>query len=111
MRYNVGRYVVMLMVLVGVVGGSVASLVVGNTASASVSVAQGLAWGETMTLGQWSAERGSQAEEDSEAWDCRVMGNTQCGDTWYELVCPDAPQVPTLLCSLEPHKARATRYV
>jgi hypothetical protein len=57
-----------------------------------------------MSLEQWQAQRAYQGEEDTDAWDCRINGNTQCGDTWYELVCPDAPQLPTLLCILEPHK-------
>lgn len=111
MRYNVGRYVVMVLVLIGVVGGSVVSLGAHSGLSASASVAQGLSQGEGMTLGQYAALRASEGQEDQEGWDCRVQGNTQCGDTWYELVCPDAPQVSTLLCTLEPHKARAVRYV
>lgn len=110
MRYDIGRYVVMVMIMLGVCGGAVMGMGAQH-ASVPASATQGLSWGEGITLGQWGAERASEAQEDEDAWDCRVMGDTQCGDTWYELVCPDAPQVPTLLCSLEPHKARAVRYV
>lgn len=103
MRYNVRK------IIASVVGAALLSVpVVALSAPLGTFEASS---GETMSLGQWQAERASQLDEDQDGWDCRVMGNTQCGDTWYELVCPDAPQVSTLLCSLEPHKAVAARYV
>lgn len=96
MRYNVRRW---LACAVGVV-------LVG-TATVALSAPLGTfepSTGETMSLGQYASLRASQGEEDEPGWDCRVQGNGQCGDTWYELVCPDAPQVSTLLCTLEAHK-------
>jgi hypothetical protein len=96
MRYNVRK------IIAGIVGGAV--LCTTFLALSAPLAPLEPSSGETMSLGQWQAERASQLEEDQDGWDCRVMGNTQCGDTWYELVCPDAPQVSTLLCALEPHK-------
>ncbi len=90
-------------IMAGVVGAIlVATATIGVTSSLGTFEA---ATGEHITLGQWQAERASQLEEDQQGWDCRVMGNTQCGSTWYELVCPDAPQTPDLVCTLEPHNA------
>lgn len=96
MRYNVRRWVASVVGAV-LVGSSVVAL------SAPLGVLEPSA-GVPMSLGQWQALRASQLEEDQDGWDCRVMGNGQCGDNWYELVCPDAPQVPTLPCTLEAHK-------
>ncbi len=96
MRYNVRRWLAC----------AVGAVLVGT---ASVALTSSLGTfeapkGETMSLGQYAALRASQLEEDQDGWDCRVMGNQQCGDTWYELVCPGTAQVPTLLCTLEAHK-------
>jgi hypothetical protein len=109
MRYNVGRYVVLVLVLIGVVGGSVVSLGASTTAShvaTSTLEPQGLS--VPMTLGQWQAERASQGQEDEPGWDCRVQGNGQCGTVWWELVCPEGPQQADTLCALEPHSVTAT---
>lgn len=100
MRYNVRK------VLAGIVG----ALLVG-TSVVALSAPLGTfeaSTGETMSLGQWQAERASQLEEDQDGWDCRVMGNGQCGTVWYELVCPAGEQTSATLCTLEAHSVTAT---
>ena len=86
------------------------ALIVGGilTATAIASVATPLVTHEAskgvpMTLGAYTSQRAFQGQEDTQGWDCRINGNTTCGDTWFELVCPDAPQTPDLMCALEPH--------
>lgn len=96
MRYNVRRIVACVVGAV-LVAGAVVGL------SAPLGTFEPSA-GETMRLGQWQALRASQLEEDQDGWDCRVMGNGQCGDMWYELVCPAGEQAPATLCTLEAHK-------
>lgn len=85
-----------------IVGGILTATI--TAACLSPSLEAPLSQGETMSLGQWRAERASQVQEDEAQWDCRVQGNATCGDTWYELVCPDAQQTDDLVCTLEAHK-------
>jgi len=96
MRYNVRRWVASVVGAV-LVGSSVVAL------SAPLGVLEPSA-GVPMSLGHWQALRASQLEEDQDGWDCRVQGNATCGSVWWELVCPDAPQTPDLVCTLEPHQ-------
>jgi len=40
-----------------------------------------------MSVSQWQAQRSLDVLEDSDAWDCRINGNEQCGTWRYELIC------------------------
>lgn len=89
---------------------------------AGVLTATGIAWFATptldnasqsaptssvpMTLGEYLTVQENGAEEDSDAWDCRINGNAQCADVQYDLYCWTAHATYDTMCQLDGVKVR-----
>lgn len=79
------------------------SLVVAATALMGTTACTPDAHSTTMTSAAYMAHRAAHVDEDVDGWDCRIDGNTECGNgdnAWYELICSNAKGD---VCWLERH--------